>query len=308
MRNSISTVMNEASRLFLTEAFLSPVLFHSLHPPLVPFYLALYSLNIYLYNAKLFPRNTQLHIPRAQTPMATRAYGGGIPHLGPTRLHRGTIRPHQRPRSRIHRRLLDKPISVHFGLLKASDMILLRLDGTVIGGNRSRPANAAGFLIHAAVHKRRPDVHAICHAHTIYGKTWSSFARPLEMLNQDVCKFYKAHSVYSSYGGVVLAEEEGELIATALGDGKAAILMNHGLLSVGGTVDEAAYLFGCLERCCQAQLLAEAAAANGIEKVYISDEQAAYNFAVESDPEVLYCEFQPDYEYEDAMCAGAFKK
>ncbi|KAM5445260.1 hypothetical protein MaudCBS49596_007683 [Microsporum audouinii] len=183
-------------------------------------------------------------------------------------------------------------------------MILLRLDGTVIGGNRTRPANAAGFLIHSAVHK----VHAICHAHSMYGKTWSSFARPLEMLNQDVCKFYRAHSVYASYGGVVLAEEEGGLIARALGDGKAAILMNHGLLSVGGTVDEAAYLFGVLERSCQAQLLAEAAAANGVEKVFISDEQAAYNFGVESDPEVLYCEFQPDYEYEDVMCGGAFKK
>ncbi|KAF3491728.1 aldolase [Arthroderma uncinatum] len=199
------------------------------------------------------------------------------------------------------------PLGVHFGLLKASDMILLRLDGTVIGGNRGRPANAAGFLIHAAVHKARPDVHAICHAHTMYGKTWSSFARPLEMLNQDVCKFYNAHSVYSSYGGVVLAEEEGVLIAKALGDGKAAILMNHGLLSVGGTVDEAAYLFGVLERSCQSQLIAEVAAANGLKKVLISDEEAAYNFSVESDPEVLYCEFQPDYEYEDAMCQGAFK-
>jgi ribulose-5-phosphate 4-epimerase/fuculose-1-phosphate aldolase len=175
------------------------------------------------------------------------------------------------------------PLGVHFGLLKASDMVLLRLDGTVMGGNRARPANAAGFLIHSAVHKARPEVHAVCHAHSTYGKAWSAFARPLEMLNQDVCKFYNAHSVYASYGGVVLAEEEGEQIAKALGQGKACILMNHGLLTVGGTVDEAAYLFG------------------------ISDEEAAYNFKVESDPEILYCEFQPDYEYEEAMSNGAFK-
>lgn len=300
--------MNEASRLFLTEASLSPVFFHSSYPPSAPFHLAVCSLDIYLYNTKPFlgipsftsqelKRQWQLeHMAGAFRIWARQGYVEGLSgHI--------SVRDPE-----FTDAFWTNPLAVHFGLLKASDMILLHLDGTVIGGNRSRPANAAGFLIHAAVHKRRPDVHAICHAHTMYGKTWSSFARPLEMLNQDVCKFYKAHSVYSSYGGVVLAEEEGELIATALGDGKAAILMNHGLLSVGGTVDEAAYLFGCLERCCQAQLLAEAAAANGIEKVYISDEQAAYNFAVESDPEVLYCEFQPDYEYEDAMCAGAFKK
>lgn len=46
----------------------------------------------------------------------------------------------------------------HFGMLKASDMILVDYDGKAIGGNMSRPANAAGFLIHSAVHKARPDV------------------------------------------------------------------------------------------------------------------------------------------------------
>jgi len=143
------------------------------------------------------------------------------------------------------------PLGVHFGLLKASDMILLDLSGKVLGGNRSRPASAAGFLIHAAVHKARPDVHAACHAHTVYGKAWSTFAKPLEMLNQDVCNLYNAHSVYASYGGVVLAAEEGHRIAQALGNGKGCILMNHGLLTVGGTVDEAAFLFGMMERSCQ---------------------------------------------------------
>ncbi len=200
------------------------------------------------------------------------------------------------------------PLGVHFGLLKASDMILLDLSGKVVGGgNGTRPANAAGFLIHAAVHKARPDVHAACHAHTVYGKAWSGFAKPLEMLNQDVCNFFNAQSVYASYGGVVLAEEEGERIASALGSGKGCILMNHGLLTVGGTVDEAAFLFGMMERSCHVQLLAEAAAANGLPKRIISDEEAGYNFKMASDPETLYWEFQPDYDYEDAMCQGSFK-
>lgn len=62
------------------------------------------------------------------------------------------------------------PLGVHFGMLKASDMILIRLgDAAVIGGNRSRPANKAGVYIHAAIHKARPDVGAVCHTHSVYG-------------------------------------------------------------------------------------------------------------------------------------------
>lgn len=82
------------------------------------------------------------------------------------------------------------PLAVHFGMLKASDMILLDYSGKPIGGNMSRPANGAGFLIHGALHKARPDVHAACHTHSPAGKAWSAFARPLEMLNQDVAYFY----------------------------------------------------------------------------------------------------------------------
>jgi ribulose-5-phosphate 4-epimerase/fuculose-1-phosphate aldolase len=89
------------------------------------------------------------------------------------------------------------PLSKHFGLLKASDMILVDYDGKAIGGNMNLPANAAGFLIHSAVHKARPDVTAACHTHSPYGKAWSSFAKPLEMLNQDVTYFYgDAQAVY----------------------------------------------------------------------------------------------------------------
>lgn len=177
------------------------------------------------------------------------------------------------------------PIAVHFGMLKASDMMLIRLDdGEIIGGNRTRPTNKAGVFIHAAIHKARPDIGAVCHTHTIYGKAWSTFARPLEMLNQDVCDLFQAHSVYAQYGGIVLGEEEGEKMAEALGPkGKGLILMNHGLLTVGETVDEAAFLFRLMEKSCQVQLLAEAAAANGIEKKIISDEEAAYNFKFASE-------------------------
>lgn len=124
------------------------------------------------------------------------------------------------------------PLGKHFGLLKASDMVLVDYDGKVVGGNTSRPANAAGFLIHSAVHKARPDVHAACHCHGKAGKAWSAFGKKLEMINQDVAYFYgEAQAVYDEFGGVVLNEAEGKKLAAALGPrGKGLILRNHGLL------------------------------------------------------------------------------
>jgi ribulose-5-phosphate 4-epimerase/fuculose-1-phosphate aldolase len=173
------------------------------------------------------------------------------------------------------------PLGVHFGLLTASDMICVDLDGEVVGGNTAGSINAAGFQIHSAVHKSRKDVHAICHTHSVHGRAWSAFAKPLEMINQDVCYFYKAHSVYSNYGGIATESSEGERIAESLGDGKAVILMNHGLLTVGETVDEAAFLFCLMERSCKVQLLADRA---GHEKHIVSDEEASYNFKMASTP------------------------
>lgn len=124
------------------------------------------------------------------------------------------------------------PLGKHFATLKASDMVLVDYDGKVVGGNTSRPANAAGFLIHSAVHKARPDVNAACHCHGKAGKAWSAFARKLEMINQDVCYFYgDAQAVYEEFGGVVFSEEEGKRLANALGPkGKGMVLRNHGLL------------------------------------------------------------------------------
>ncbi|KAK6376057.1 hypothetical protein LTS17_007308 [Exophiala oligosperma] len=206
-------------------------------------------------------------------------------------------------------RLWINPLGVHYGMMKASDMVCINyMTGEVVGGNTEIPANAAGVSIHSAAHKRRPDVHAVCHAHSIYGRAYSAFGKPLEMLNQDVCNFYDAHSVYETYGGVALSGEEGENIAEALGGGKACILVNHGLLTVGNTVDEAAFLYMVLERSCKAQLLIEAAVAGGrVQKQLIGDEEAAYNFKMNSDPETLYFEMQPHIRYEEYLHGGDYK-
>lgn len=131
---------------------------------------------------------------------------------------------------------------MHFSQIKVSDLILVDEDGYVVEGDE--PMNTAAFTIHSAIHKKRPDVHAACHAHSIHGKAFSAFGSELEMLTQDSLRFYKNHSVYPNFGGVVLDAEEGERIAQYLGNNSAIILQNHGLLTVGQSVDEAAFWVG----------------------------------------------------------------
>jgi ribulose-5-phosphate 4-epimerase/fuculose-1-phosphate aldolase len=149
------------------------------------------------------------------------------------------------------------PFGVYFGHIRVSDLILVNKEGEVVKGDR--PVNRAAFAIHSQIHEARPDVVAAAHAHSIYGKAWSSLGRPLDPLTQDACAFYEDHSVFDEYTGVVLDTSEGKRIAETLGSKKAVILRNHGLLTVGHTVDEAAWWFITLERSSQAQLLAEAA-------------------------------------------------
>lgn len=149
------------------------------------------------------------------------------------------------------------PFGLDFSQVRVSDLILVNHQGEVVEGQY--PVNTAAFAIHSQVHAARPDCVAAAHAHSLYGKAWSALGRLLEPITQDACAFYEDHAVFDDYTGVVFDVEEGRRIAAALGNNKAVILRNHGLLTVGKTVDEAAWWFITMERSCQAQLLASAA-------------------------------------------------
>lgn len=138
-------------------------------------------------------------------------------------------------------------------------------------------------MIHHAIHHARSDVVAAAHSHSIHGRAFCALGRPLDIITQDSCAFYNDHVVYEKFNGVVLAEEEGKNIAKCLGNKKAALLQNHGLLTVGHTVEEAVFWFVSMEKCCQAQLMADAAAkGRGGETVKIADDDAKCTYNVRS--------------------------
>lgn len=134
-------------------------------------------------------------------------------------------------------------------------------------------------MIHHAVHSARPDVNCVAHSHSIYGRAFSSLGRNIDMISQDACAFYNDISYYAAFRGIVLDKEEGLAIAAALGQKKAAVLLNHGLLTCAQSIEATVYWFVSLESTCRAQLLADAAAGGrGGETIKIDDKDAAYTY------------------------------
>jgi ribulose-5-phosphate 4-epimerase/fuculose-1-phosphate aldolase len=177
----------------------------------------------------------------------------------------------------------------HFSTIRADDLICIDDTGAVHHG--TGPVNAAAVAIHCGIHSANPAAVAAVHTHTTWGRAFSARSRLLAPINQEACLFYENHVLFRG-DIVVLATDEGRRIAEAMGEKKAAILLNHGLLTVGGSVDAAVYRFIAMERCCQVQLLAEAAGA--IEP--LSDEEALATRAHLASDYVAWLGFQGLYQ------------
>jgi ribulose-5-phosphate 4-epimerase/fuculose-1-phosphate aldolase len=182
------------------------------------------------------------------------------------------------------------PMGRSFKQVRVSELLLVSHEGKVVEGKGL--LNGAAFTIHSQIHMANPNVTAAAHSHSLHGKAFSSLGKLLDPLTQDSCAFFEDHVLFDDFTGVVLDNSEGKRIAAALGNRKAAILQNHGLLTVGETIDAAAWWFITLERSCQAQLLAEAA---GKPKL-IGREVALLTREQVGNPLAGWFSFQPLYD------------
>jgi ribulose-5-phosphate 4-epimerase/fuculose-1-phosphate aldolase len=182
------------------------------------------------------------------------------------------------------------PMGRSFKQIRVSELLLVSHTGEVVKGHGL--LNGAAFTIHSRIHMANPRVTAATHSHSVYGKAFSSLGKLLDPITQDSCAFYEDHVLFDDFTGVVLDNAEGERIAAALGDRKAAILQNHGLLTVGETIDAAAWWFITMERSCQAQLMAEAA---GKPKL-INHDVALLTRETVGNPGAGWFSFQPLYD------------
>ena len=151
-------------------------------------------------------------------------------------------------------RFLINPFGLHYREVKASNLVLIDLEGNVLRDSKW-PVNKAGFVIHSAIHGSVPDAHCVMHTHTTNGVAVSCLKDGLSSDN-----FYGAmlhgRVAYHDLQGVTVDMGERESIVRDLGDKHVMILRNHGLLSWGANVAEAYLRLWTLQRACDVQLAA----------------------------------------------------
>lgn len=165
---------------------------------------------------------------------------------------------------------------VIFDRVRASDLVRIDQHGNVVDeAFGDRRVNAAGFVIHSAIHMARPDMQCVIHTHTSAGIAVSAQEQGLLPISQHALKFY-GKLAYHQYEGIALSLDERERLIADLGTHKAMILRNHGLLAGGASVAEAFHEIHFLERACQAQVHA---LSGGSKLVYPSEEVCRHTAA-----------------------------
>lgn len=151
---------------------------------------------------------------------------------------------------------LINPYGLRYDEVTADNLVKIDLDGQAVDGS-PHPVNVAGFVIHGAVHAARSDVACVFHTHTTAGMAVAAQADGLLPISIHASGFYKRLG-YHDYEGPSLDQDEQSRIVASLGDHKALILRNHGLLTAGATLEEAFILMFRLQRACEIQVAAQA--------------------------------------------------
>lgn len=148
-----------------------------------------------------------------------------------------------------------------FGLLfdevSASNLVKVDVDGTIIDDPLGLGINQAGYVIHSAIHRARPDLKAVLHTHTRDGAAVSAQRDGLLPISQHALAYY-SRVAYHDYEGVALDLDEQARLVANLGDSNILILRNHGLLTGGISVEHAFRELHGLERACAIQIAAQA--------------------------------------------------
>ena len=147
---------------------------------------------------------------------------------------------------------LINPYGLHYCEVTASNLVKIDLQGEKASPSKY-PINVAGFLIHGAIHAARHDAHCIVHTHTTAG---SAVAGKADGLRHDnlVSVRLQGRIAYHEFEGIVTDKSEQARLVANLGDRNMLILRMHGLLAIGGTVEEAFMTYWRLQRACELQI------------------------------------------------------
>jgi L-fuculose-phosphate aldolase len=151
---------------------------------------------------------------------------------------------------------LTQRLGFGFDEICASNLLLVNEDLQVLQGDgMANPANR----FHSWLYRARPDVQCIIHTHAVHTAALSMLETPLEISHMDNCVLYDDVAFLPKWPGVPVGNEEGELIAKAIGNKHALLLAHHGLLIASSSIEEGCILALAFERAARMQLLAASA-------------------------------------------------
>jgi ribulose-5-phosphate 4-epimerase/fuculose-1-phosphate aldolase len=152
---------------------------------------------------------------------------------------------------------LINPFGLHYSEITASSLVLIDIDGNPVRESKW-PVNKAGFVIHSAIHGNLGNAHCVMHTHTTTGMAVACLKDGLSPTN-----FYAAQLhggvAYHDFEGITVEEGEKKRLLASIGEKRAVILRNHGLLAWGPSVAEAYMMLWTLQRACDVQIAASAA-------------------------------------------------
>ncbi|WP_370933300.1 class II aldolase/adducin family protein [Amycolatopsis sp. cg13] len=182
------------------------------------------------------------------------------------------------------------PFGVSFKRVTVADLICVDARGVVVAGKHR--VNPSAFAIHAQIHQRCPGADGIAHGHTAHSRALGALGRLLEPIDQEAAAFHDNQVLYDDYDGPAISVEQGRDIADRIAGKRAMLLRHHGLITVGGSLEEAMHWFFTYDSCAQVQLLANAA---GPVKT-MTERQARLARDGFGDPQLAWFSFQPMWD------------
>jgi L-ribulose-5-phosphate 4-epimerase len=149
-----------------------------------------------------------------------------------------------------------KPHSMGLDEITLKNILTIDLEGNVVAGSSRRHSEV---YIHSEIFKVRPDVNCVIHTHPTHSVSFSATGRPLKCYSQPSVLFFESLGVYDDTINLIRSHAMGSGVAKALGNGRAVLLKNHGIVLTGRTIDEAVIGAIMLENAAMIQMIVEAA-------------------------------------------------
>ncbi len=139
------------------------------------------------------------------------------------------------------------PSSIPYDDMVIDDLVVVDLDGNVVEGDKGPTSEKA---LHLACYRRYPEVGGVIHSHAVYATMFAVAREPIPAAIEEVAVYIGGDVPVAEYT-MTGTDELGEEVASKLGDRAAVLVANHGMVTVGPTLDKALHAARLVERTAQ---------------------------------------------------------